>query len=366
MNLTFTEEQLALRAEVAAFLDEERAAGSFTPRVDAWITGFDRGFTKKMAARGWIGLTWPSRYGGGGRSYVDRLCMTELLLAAGAPLAAHWFADRQMGPSILAHGTEAQKERYLPEILAGEVTYCIGMSEPQAGSDLAGVRTRAVPSDPGWRITGHKIWTSLAHHSDYIYVLARTDPASERHDGLSEFIVPLRSEGVTISPIHDMSGAHHFNEVFLDEVLVGTEGGGWRQITGQLGYERAGLERFMSTWALFEAMRAAVGDDERRQEELGALEAAARVARLLVFRAAAVADSGRPPDHEAAMAKVFATDIEQKMVEVASQWAGRAARTGEAFGGHLLPAWLIAPSFSIRGGTNEVLRGIIARRGLGL
>ncbi|HMC81175.1 MAG TPA: acyl-CoA dehydrogenase family protein [Acidimicrobiia bacterium] len=372
MNLTFTEEQLALRAEVAAFLDEERAAGSFTPRVDAWITGFDRGFTKKMAARGWIGLTWPSRYGGGGRSYVDRLCMTELLLAAGAPLAAHWFADRQMGPSILAHGTEAQKERYLPEILAGEVTYCIGMSEPQAGSDLAGVRTRAVWGDPGWRITGHKIWTSLAHHSDYIYVLARTDPASERHDGLSEFIVPLRSEGVTISPIHDMSGAHHFNEVFLDEVLVdgdaliGTEGGGWRQITGQLGYERAGLERFMSTWALFEAMRAAVGDDERRQEELGALEAAARVARLLVFRAAAVADSGRPPDHEAAMAKVFATDIEQKMVEVASQWAGRAARTGEAFGGHLLPAWLIAPSFSIRGGTNEVLRGIIARRGLGL
>jgi len=137
-------------------------------------------------------------------------------------------------------------------------------------------------------------------------------------------------------------------------------------ITGQLGYERSGLERIMSTWALFEAMRAAVGDDERRQEELGALEAAARVARLLVFRAAAVADSGRPPDHEAAMAKVFATDIEQKMVEVASQWAGRAARTGEAFGGHLLPAWLIAPSFSIRGGTNEVLRGIIARRGLGL
>ena len=372
MNLTFTEEQLALRAEVAAFLDEERAAGSFTPRVDAWITGFDRGFTKKMAARGWIGLTWPSRYGGGGRSYVDRLCMTELLLAAGAPLAAHWFADRQMGPSILAHGTEAQKERYLPEILAGEVTYCIGMSEPQAGSDLAGVRTRAVRDGSGWRITGHKIWTSLAHHSDYIYLLARSDPGSERHDGLSEFVVPLRSEGVRITPINDMSGAHHFNEVFLDGVflegdaLIGTEGNGWRQIIGQLGYERAGLERIMSTWALFDAMRAEAGDDERRQEELGALEAAVRVARLLLFRAAAVADAGRPPDHEAAMAKVFATDIEQKMVEVASQWAGRAGRTGEAFGGHLLAAWQVAPSFSIRGGTNEVLRGIIARRALGL
>jgi acyl-CoA dehydrogenase len=372
MQLTFTEEQQALRAEVAAFMDEERAAGSFTPRVDNWITGFDRGLTKKIAARGWIGLTWPTKYGGGGRSYVDRLCMTELFLAAGAPLAAHWFADRQMGPSILAHGTEAQKERYLPEILAGEATYCIGMSEPDAGSDLAGVRTRAVRSGSGFVVTGHKVWTSLAHHSDYIYLLVRTDPVSERHDGLSELIVPLRSEGITITPIHDMSGAHHFNEVFFDEVfvqedaLIGSEGGGWRQVTGQLGYERAGLERVMSLWSLFEAMRAEAGDDERRQEELGALEAAVRVARLLVFRAAAVADSGRPPDHEAAMAKVFATDIEQRMVEVASQWAGRGGRTGEAFGGHLLPAWLIAPSLSIRGGTNEVLRGIIARRALGL
>ena len=372
MELTFTAEQEALRAEVAAFLEEERAAGSFTPAVDVWLTGFDRPFSRKMAARGWIGLTWPTKYGGGGRSYVDRLCLTELLLGAGAPLASHWVADRQMGPSILAHGTEAQKERYLPEILAGEATYCIGMSEPDAGSDLAGVRTRAVRDGTGWRITGHKIWTSLAHHSDYIYLLVRSDPASERHDGLSEFIVPMGTEGVTVTPINDMSGAHHFNEVFFDDVfvdgdaLIGTEGNGWRQITGQLGYERAGLERVMSCWALFEALRAAAGDDERRSEELGGLEAAVRVARLLVFRAAAVADAGRPPDHEAAMAKVFATDVEQRMVEVASQWAGRAARTREALGGHLFPAWLVAPSFSIRGGTNEVLRGIIARRALGL
>ncbi len=375
MHLRFTDEQERLRAEASAFIAEE--AGTYHVACDNWIVGFDRAFTKKVAARGWIGITWPVDHGGGGRSYVDRLALSEVFLAAGAPLAAHWFGDRQMGPSILAHGTSAQKERYLPEILAGDVTYCIGMSEPQAGSDLAGVRTRAVRDGADWRITGHKIWTSLAHHSDYIYLLARSTPGSERHEGLSEFIVPLRSAGVTITPIHDMSGAHHFNEVFLDDVvvaedaLIGTEGQGWRQITGQLGYERAGLERVMSVWPLLEAMRAAAGDDERKLEELGELEAAVRVARVLVFRAAASADEGRPPDHEAAMAKVFATTVEQRITEVASRWAGRAARLAPqradaAFGGYLSAAWLIAPSFSIRGGTNEVLRGIIARRGLGL
>ncbi len=377
MDLAFTAEQMALREEAAAFLAAEAEAGSFTPTVNNWLTGFDRGFSKRVAARGWIGLTWPERYGGRGLGYVDRMALTELFLAAGAPVAGHWIADRQMAPSILAHGTEAQKERYLPEILAGEATYCIGMSEPQAGSDLAGVRTRAEKTADGWRINGHKIWTSLAHHSEYIYLLARSDPSSTRHDGLSELIVPLAAPGVTVTAINDMSGAHHFNEVFFEDVvvpadaLIGAEGNGWRQITGQLGYERAGLERVMSVWPLLLAMRVEAGDDSRRLEELGELEAEALVARQLAYRAAAVADSGRPPDHEAALAKVLATDVEQHMVEVASRWAGRWARLrpseyGASFAGHLFPAWLAAPSFSIRGGTNEILRGIIARRGLGL
>ncbi|MGH9002616.1 MAG: acyl-CoA dehydrogenase family protein, partial [Acidimicrobiia bacterium] len=279
MDFALTDEQAALREEAAAFLAAEAQDGSFTPTVNAWLTGFDRSFSQRMAARGWIGLTWPERYGGRGLGYVDRLVLTELFLAAGAPVAGHWIADRQMAPSILAHGTEAQKERYLPEIRAGEATYCIGMSEPQAGSDLAGVRTKATKTDDGWRINGHKIWTSLAHHSEYIYLLARSEPESTRHEGLSEFIVPLRTEGVTVTPINDMAGAQHFNEVFFDDVvvapdaLIGAEGGGWRQITGQLGYERAGLERVMSVWPLLLAMRVEAGDDDRRLEDLGRLEA---------------------------------------------------------------------------------------------
>lgn len=387
VDLSFTSDQLAMRAEVAAFLDEERAAGTLTPACNNWLTGFDRELSKRIAARGWIGLTWPERYGGRGLTYVDRLAVTEPFLTASAPLGSHWMADRQMAPSILAHGTDEQKERYLPEIRSGDATYCIGMSEPQAGSDLAGVRTRAVASGGGWVISGHKIWTTFGHHADYIYLLARSDPASERHEGLSEFIVPMRSPGITVLPINDMSGEHDFNEVLFEDVevggdaLIGTEGLGWRQITGQLGYERAGLERIMSVWPVLEAMRAEVhqaaaggagaGEVDRRLEELGELEAAALVARQLVFRAAAVADEDRPPDYEAAMAKVLATALEQQMVEVASRWAGPAARIGPghpgaAFGGHLFPAWLVAPSFTIRGGTSEVLRGIVARRALGL
>ena len=375
MDMTFTEEQRRARDEVAAFLESE--SGRFQSACDNWITGWDRDFSRKLAERGWIGITWPTRYGGQGSGYVDRLAVTEVLLAAGAPLASHWFADRQMAPAILAHGTEAQKERYLPEIRAGDATYCIGMSEPQAGSDLAAVRTRAVRSERGWRLTGHKIWTSLAQRSDYIYLLARTDPAADRHGGLSEFVVPLRSEGITVSPIDDMSGARHFNEVFLEEVwvpadaLIGAEGGGWAQVTGQLAYERAGLERVMSVWPLLLAMRKQAGDDGRRLEELGEIEAAVIVARQLVYRAAAVADTGRPPDHEAALAKLFGTQIEQRIVEVASRWAGRASRLaptipGAALSGHLFPAWLIAPSFTIRGGTSEILTGVVARRVLGL
>lgn len=375
MDVTLSDEQRKLREDVLRFVEQERS--SFTPQCDAWITGFDRDFSKKLAERGWIGITWPEEYGGGGRGYVDRLVLNEPLLMAGAPLASHWFADRQMAPSILAHGTEEQKKRYLPEILSGDATYCIGMSEPQAGSDLAAVRTRATRTEGGWVINGHKVWTSLAHLSDYIYLLARSEPESERHKGLSEFIVPLKGDGVTITPINDMSGAHHFNEVFLDDVfvgddaLIGDEGRGWYQITGQLGYERAGLERIHSVWVVLEGMRVAAGDDKERLRELGELEAAAIVARQLVYRVASIADSGKAPDHEAAMAKLFGTDLEQKMIEVASRWAGRDSRlASEAedapFGGHLFEAWLIGPSFTIRGGTNEILRGIIARRSLGL
>jgi len=374
VDFRLTPGQAALREEVLAFLDAEHE--SFVPRCDNWLLGHDRELSRKLAARGWIGLTWPEEYGGAGRGYVDRLVAVEPLLAAGAPVASHWAADRQMGPSILAHGTAGQKERLLPPILAGEATYCIGMSEPEAGSDLANVRTRAVRDDDGFRVSGHKIWTSNAHNSDYIYLLARTGPSSERHNGLSELVVPMDAPGITVTPIRDMAGGSHFNEVFFEDArvgpdaLIGIEGRGFYQITAQLGYERAGLERIMSVWPLLEKMRR-VADTPSRRRELGDIESAIAAARLLVYRVAWLCDQGKVPDHEPAMAKALGTMIEQQIVELACRWAGRDGRLapgthGVPLGGHVSHAWRVAPSFSIRGGTTEILRGIVARRGLGL
>ena len=331
MNLTFSEDQLALRAEVAEFLEKERAAGSFTPAVDAWITGFDRDFTKKMAARGWIGLTWPTAYGGGGRT-LRRPALHGAApgrrRSAGRPLVRrpadgpvdHQPRDRRAEGALPARDPGRGRRPTASACRSPRPAATWPASAPGRSAPTPGGYHRAQDLDqPGPQVRLH-----LPPGPDATRRRNATTAVGVRSSRCARRA--SRSARSTTCP-----GAHHFNEVFFDEVavdgdaLIGTEGGGWRQITGQLGYERAGLERIMSVWALLRAMRAAVGDDERRQEELGALKAAARVARQLVFRAAAVADSGRPPDHEAAMAKVFATDIEQKMVEVASQWAGPAA-----------------------------------------
>jgi alkylation response protein AidB-like acyl-CoA dehydrogenase len=207
---------------VRAFLAEERAADHWRPRADVWLSGWDERFSRELGRRGWLGMTIPAEYGGAGASPLDRYVVTEELLAAGAPVAAHWVADRQIGPSLLRFGTEAQRRRFLPGIVAGEVYFGIGMSEPDAGSDLAAVRTKAEKVDGGWALTGTKVWTSGAHHAHAFFALARSSPRDEsnRHAGLSQFLVELDSPGVRIRPIPLLTGAHHFNEVVFDRVFV--------------------------------------------------------------------------------------------------------------------------------------------------
>jgi alkylation response protein AidB-like acyl-CoA dehydrogenase len=259
-----TPDQEALRTEVRAFLCDDPAPQSRPFSEDGWIAGFDPAFSRRLAKRGWIGLTWPRDFGGSERSYLDRLIVTEELLLAGAPVAAHWFGDRQIGPSLLAHGSDEQKAFFLPRITAADISFCVGMSEPDAGSDLANLRTRAEVDGDQFVIRGQKIWTSFASDAEYCYLVARTDNESAPHKGISELLLPMDTPGIRVAPIRDMVGEEHFGEVFFDDVrvprtsLIGTLNRGFYQIMEQLDYERSGIERLISNAPLWrEALRIA-------------------------------------------------------------------------------------------------------------
>ena len=359
-----------LRLEVREFLEHELATGGFTAEADAWMSGIDVAFSRRLAGRGWVGMTIPAEYGGHGRSALERYVVTEELLAHGAPVAAHWIADRQMAPGILRNGTEEQKQRYLPGIARAEQFIAIGMSEPDSGSDLASVRTRAVETGDGWRITGTKVWTSAAHVATAIVVLARTDDGGDRHSGLSQFLVDLPHPAVSISPIITIDGAHHFNEVVFDDALVpgaallGRRGEGWRQVTEELGNERSGPERFLSVMPLLREWTATgrFAEDPLARAELGRL-----VTRLAVLRQMSLAVAGRlaageNPALEAALVKDLGTEFEGEMVEVVRRHVDpESGGVPEDLTAMLTKAVLHVPAFTLRGGTNEVLRSIVAK-----
>lgn len=359
-----------LRAEVRALVASWLAAGRFRPRCDAWLRGYDAEFSQALAKHGWIGMTWPTELGGGRRSSSARLVLTEELLRAGAPVARHWIADRQIGPAILRYGTPELQRWYLPRIAAGEVTFCLGMSETEAGSDLSAIRTVATAVTGGWKITGRKIWTSHAHRSTHAYVLARTDRAVEQHAGLTEFIVDMAADGVDVRPIVDMQGEHHFNEFVLEDVFVpddhvlGQVGNGWRQVTEQLAFERGGMERVLSTYPLLAAAVTAASDDADFASTGRALALLATLRRLARHLADQV-DAGEPPVLGAAILKDVGTEFEQDVNELAravlavepdpaSEFVGDAAQL-------LADGILAAPGFTIRGGASAVLRSVIAR-----
>lgn len=360
----------ALRAEVRMFIAEQQGSRTFTPSVDAWLSRWDEKFTAAMASQGWLGMTVPVEYGGHGRSFLERFVVTEELLAAGAPVAAHWIADRQIVPSLLKYGTEAQKQHFLPRIVRGECFFAIGMSEPDSGSDLASVRTRAERVDGGWSLSGTKVWTSGAHLAHAFIALARTAPVDpqHRHAGLSQFLVDLHGPGIEIRPIISMNGAHHFNEVIFDEAFLpddmvfGEIGDGWRQVTSELAFERSGPERFLSTFVLLAACADRMAANAiPRDAELGRL--VARVAGLhhMSTAVAGALERHEPADVPAAVVKVLGTTTEGDIAEFADLQDSPDSVFTELVG----TAVDQRPGFTLRGGTNEVLRGVIAR-GLGM
>jgi len=369
-----------VRDDVRAFLREEIAAGSFTPHLVH--AEFDLAFTQKVAARGWIGMTWPKQYGGQERSYIERFVMTEEMLAVAAPCGAHWVGDRQTGPSLLRYGSEFLKQKYLPGIARGEISFALGMSEPGSGSDLASVRTRAEKVEGGWRVTGQKVWTSLAHVADAFFVLCRTSPLTDdRHQGLSQLVVDLKtSPGVTVRPIRFMNGEHHFNEVFLDNVFVpddhvlGEIGHGWRQITSELAFERSGPERFMSTYPLLTELIRHLGerDDARAQDMVGRLSARLWTLRRMSLAIALALDpsSGKgTPDlaTEAALVKDMGTLYEREIIEAVRLLVDvePTMDADDTLGRYLAESIISAPVSTLRGGTTQMLRTLTARRLLG-
>lgn len=362
-----------LRAEVRAFLAEELPRGSYRPGLGMNAVHSPE-FSKKLAERGWVGMAIPPEYGGHGRSPVDRFIVAEELLAAGAPVAAHWTADRQTAPTILAFGTEDQRNRFLPAIARAECFFSIGMSEPDAGSDLASVRTVASPVEGGFVLNGTKIWTSGAHLNHFFCVLCRTSPLEEdRHQGLSQLIVSLSAEGVEVRPIPFLDGSHHFNEVVLHDVFVpgsmalGEVGMGWQQVTSELSYERSGPDRFLSTYQLLETYLAEQPASEtlpeRASDAVGRLAARYWTIRQLSLSVARALERGQAPAVEAAMVKDLGTTFEQEVVAVLSDLADHDPDPGSSslFESLLARATLVAPSYTIRGGTTEVLRGVVAR-----
>lgn len=370
-----------VRGDVRAMLVEQLRVGRFEPVSNSWMVSADPDFSRMLGARGFIGLTIPTEYGGQGRSAMDRFVVNEELLAAGAPIAAHWIADRQMVPSILRHGTEAQKRRYLPGIAAGETYFAIGMSEPDSGSDLASVRTRAEPTAGGWRINGTKLWTSGAHFADAMVVLARTEKLGEnRHAGLSQFIVDLPNPGITIRPVLSLDGSHHFNEVVFEDAvlppsaLLGELGAGWRQVTSELSFERSGPERLLSTMPLLSEWARRVGStgaDTVDEEALGRLTTGLWTLRQMSLAVAEALARGDDPAVPAALVKDLGTRFEGTVVETIRECVQRSAEREpqrpstpaepDRLTRMVDAAVLQAPGFTLRGGTNEILRGVIAR-----
>ena len=363
MDFAWTADQKQLRLEAQEVA--RSAVARYGRHNDSWINGYSKEFAKELAALGWIGLTWPKAHGGQGRPAVDRLIIAEELIAAGAPIAAMWFADRQMGPSFISYGRTDQQERHLPGILSGEATWCIGMSEPNAGSDLASLVTSAVRDGDEFVINGQKIWTSFGDVADYIYLICRTSHDGPPHEGISEIVVPMTTPGIEVRAIQDMTTNRHFCEVFFTDArvpvenLVGVEGAAFKQTMSQLEHERGGIDRLVSNHALYTLAvdRADTADPIVRQR-IAALETGYRIGRILVVREVLK----QAPKGFSAATKCFCTEHEQRVSEFVAHTFGAEAMMWS----DVVHGVMYAPGYTIMGGTSNIMRNILGERVLGL
>jgi alkylation response protein AidB-like acyl-CoA dehydrogenase len=369
----------ALRASIREFVRADRDEFGWRPTVDCWFT-WDEGFSTRLGKAGFLGMTIPRRYGGVGKGHLHRYVVTEELLASGAPVAAHWIADRQIAPALLGYGSPEQRNDLLPKIASGRFYIAVALSEHGAGSDLAAAQTKATKTEGGWLLNGTKVWTSGAHHAHLIVVFARTAPldTAHRHAGFSQFLVAPDAAGLTISPIELMSGEHHFNEILLQDVFVpdndvfGEIGNGWHQVTAELSFERSGPERILTTFPLIRAaiqtLDKRVASDPAAAADIGHLMAHLISLRQMSISVARALAAGVPAANQAALVKDLGTRFEQNSVELIDELLDHVPHLSASdpeLSELMNQAWLHKPVFTLRGGTNEILRSMVAR-GMGL
>ncbi|MDH4171150.1 MAG: acyl-CoA dehydrogenase family protein [Acidimicrobiia bacterium] len=363
MEFALSPDLLALQARARQVAAD--GVARFGRHNDSWINGFSKEFARVLATEGWIGMGWPVEHGGRNRPPIERVIVAEEMIAAGAPIAAMWFADRQMGPTLIAYGSAEQQAEYLPGMLDGQTTWCIGMSEPDAGSDLASLKTTAGRDGDHWLINGQKIWTSFGDVADFCYLICRTSADGPPHRGISEIVVPMSTPGIEVRPITDMTTNRHFCEVYFTDVrvpignLVGVEGDAFKQTMRQLEHERGGIDRLVSNRALYEvALERADRADPVVRDEIARLETGYRVGRLLVYREVL----RQAPAGFSAATKCFCTEHEWRVAQFVSRVLGPAATMFD----DITHGLLYAPGYTIMGGTSNVMRNILGERVLGL
>jgi alkylation response protein AidB-like acyl-CoA dehydrogenase len=389
MDFRFSPGEQALRTEVDRFLRQTLPADWTGTGSDLGDEDWDfaQDFNRRLAERGWIAPAWPKPYGGLGASHIEQLIFSEQLSYHRAPPGQRVFGVGMIGPTLIVHGTDAQKQQHLPGITSGEVAWCQGYSEPGAGSDLASLQTRAERDGDDYVINGQKIWTTGAHHSDWIFVLARTDPQLPKHKGISFFLVDMQTPGISVQPLVNMVDRHEFNQVFFEDVrvpkrnMVGPEHGGWYVAMTLLDFERSSIGSVASARRTVEELVAyaherasdggrLIGTGSVRYG-LAELAIENEVARMMAYRIASMQDAGRVPNYEASMIKVYATETLQRLYNFGVDMLGaygqlRPESHRAPLGGRLEQGYLTNVAPTIYSGSNEIQRNIIATRGLGL
>jgi alkylation response protein AidB-like acyl-CoA dehydrogenase len=374
VDLTLTGEEQAFRDEVRAWLGENHP-GPEPDREEAKFE-FRRAWQRKLHDAGWAGISWPKEYGGRGATLIEQAIFSEEMVRAKAPSPANVLGLVMGGPVVIAHGTEQQKERFLEPILSGEEIWCQGFSEPESGSDLASLKTRAVHDDGGWRVTGQKVWTTFAHEAKWCMLLARSDADAPKHKGLTYFICDMDQHEIEVRPLRQITGEAEFNEIFLedayvpDENLVGGEGNGWNVAITTLMHERAGIgaASAIAVRRELDELIAVINerqlaDDPVIRQRIAELKIGVEALRLGALRALTQQMKVGIPGPEGSLAKWEWATVNQGLTELAIDVLGPEAMRPDSEWAY---RFLRSRANSIEGGTTEVMKNIIAERVLGL